>query len=127
QNFQGVRADVQYGNSFANDFRTVNGSIAFGTKFADGRGNLLVAVGYTYNPSLCGCARQFFKYQTPSSYIGQGTFVPSANNQPNPGVVKALFEGYGITSPINISSPLGFNNDGTLFTETGAQNYKGPL
>lgn len=126
-NFQGVRADVQYGNSFQNEFRNVNASMAFGTKFAQGRGSLLVAVGYTYNPSLCGCDRSFFKYQTPSSYIGPGTFVPSANNLPNAGVVTGVFQGYGINSPINISSPLGFNNDGTLFTETGAQNYKGPL
>ncbi|MGH8170485.1 MAG: TonB-dependent receptor plug domain-containing protein, partial [Steroidobacteraceae bacterium] len=125
--FEGVRADVQYGNSFSEDFRNVNASIAFGTKFDHGRGDLLVAVGYTYNPSLCGCARGFFKYQTPSSYIGQGTFVPSANNQPNAAVVRGLFAGYGIASPINISSPLGFNNDETLFTETGAQNYRGPL
>ncbi|HEV7135548.1 MAG TPA: TonB-dependent receptor [Steroidobacteraceae bacterium] len=127
QSFEGVRADVQYGNSFSEDFRNVNASIAMGTKFDHDRGNLLVAVGYTYNPSLCGCDRGFFKYQTPSSYIGQGTFVPSANNLPNASVVRGLFAGYGIASPINISSPLGFNNDGTLFTETGAQNYRGPI
>src|SRR6185437_6642646 len=39
-NFEGVRADVQYGNSFSEDFRNVNASIAFGTKFGHDRGDV---------------------------------------------------------------------------------------
>lgn len=126
RHFQGVRADVQYGNSFPNDYRNVDASVAFGTKFDHDRGNVLVALGYTYNAPLCGCKRGFYANQVPSSFIGQGTYVPSANNLPNPAVVGGLFQGYGVTTPISNSTPLGFNNDGTLFTETGAQNYKGP-
>ena len=124
--FQGVRADVQYGNSFQNDYRTVDASVAFGTQFDHDRGHVLVAIGYTYNPPLCGCKRNFYDQQVPSSYIGQGTYVPSANNLANPAVVNGLFQGYGVATPVSNSAPLGFNNDGTLFTETGAQNYRGP-
>lgn len=127
QNFQGVRADVQYGNSLKEDYRTVDASVAFGTRFDDDRGNVLVAVGYTYNPPLCGCKRSFYDNKVPSSYIGQGTYVPSGNNLPSSSVLNSLFQGYGVTSPISNSVPLGFNNDGTLFTETGAANYRGPI
>ncbi len=124
---QGIRADLQYGNSYLNDYRQVQGSVAFGTQFDHHRGNLIVAIGYTYNAGLCGCKRSFFNDQVPSSYIGQGTFVPSANNLPSQSAVSALFSGYGVTSPVGNTVPLGFNNDGTLFTENGAQNYKGPI
>jgi iron complex outermembrane recepter protein len=124
--FEGVRADVQYGNSFESDYQTVTSSLDLGSGFANGRGHVLVSMAYTSMPDLTGAQRSYFINEIPSSYIGQGTYVPSANNLPNPAVVSGVFAGYGITQAISPSSPLGFNNDGTLFTETGALNYKGP-
>lgn len=126
KDFNGVRADVQYGNSFKSDYQTVTASLDIGSGFDQGRGHVLVSMAYTSLPDLPGSDRVYFLHQIPSSYIGQGTYVPSANNLPNPAVVSAIFAGYGITQPISPSSPLGFNSDGTLFTETGALNYKGP-
>jgi iron complex outermembrane recepter protein len=126
QNLQGVKIDAQYGNSFLEDYRTADSSVAFGSQFGDGKGHVLVALGYTYNQGLSGARRSFFEYQTPSSYIGQDTFVPSANNLPNKAVLSGLFAGYGITKPVSNTANLGFNDDGTLFTQNGALNYKGP-
>lgn len=126
QNLQGVKVDAQYGNSFLQDYRTLDSSIAAGSAFADGKGHVLVAFGYTYNQALSGAKRSFFEYQTPSSFIGQDTFVPSANNLPNSAVLKSLFSGYGVTKTVSTSAALGFNDDGTLFTQNGALNYKGP-
>jgi iron complex outermembrane recepter protein len=124
--FSGVRADVQYGNSVESDYQTVTASLDMGTAFANDRGHVLVSAAYTSMPDLPGYRRSYFTNEIPSSYIGQGTYVPSATNLPNPATVAGVFAGYGITQPISPSSPLGFNNDGTLFTETGALNYKGP-
>src|SRR5262249_25004646 len=41
-------------------------------------------------------------------------------------VEQAIFTNYGITSARNPLLNLGFNNDGSLYVQTGAVNYKGP-
>jgi iron complex outermembrane receptor protein len=125
-NFEGMTTDLQYGNSMRSDYGQFSGSTAFGTKFADDRGHALLSLGYTYRQSLSGSQRGFFNLVTPSSFIGQGTFVPSPANLPNPAAVNALFSGYGVATPVSNTLNLGFNDDGTLFTQTGAKNYKGP-
>ena len=52
--------------------------------------------------------------------------MPAATNLPNQATVNTLFTGYGATAPVSNTLNLGFNDDGTLFTQTGARNYKGP-
>ena len=54
-----------------------------------------------------------------------GDVVPAATNLPNAGL-NGLFAGYGATAPVSDTINLGFNDDGTLFTQTGAINYRGP-
>jgi outer membrane receptor protein involved in Fe transport len=124
--FEGITADVQYGNSERGDYEQVTASSAFGTSFADGRGNALIAAGYATREGLSGAKREFFEFVTPSSFIGQGTFVPSATNLPNQTAVNALFASYGAVTPVSNTLNLGFNDNGTLFTQTGAKNYQGP-
>ncbi len=52
---------------------------------------------------------------------------PVPANAPSAAAVTALFNSYGIAGARNpLGSNLGFNNDGTLFTQTGALNYRGP-
>jgi len=124
--FDGVRGDIQMGDSFRGDYNKFNASLALGTKFGDDRGRLMVAFNYGHRDPLSGAKRSFFANKVPSSYIGTGTFVPDALNLPNQAALNALFLGYGFAGPINPTINLGFNNDGTLFTQTGAINYKGP-
>lgn len=124
--FEGITADVQYGNSERGDYEQVTASSAFGTSFADGKGNALISAGYSTREGLSGAKREFFEFVTPSSFIGQGTFVPSATNLPNQAAVNALFASYGAVTPVSNTLNLGFNDNGTLFTQTGAKNYQGP-
>jgi iron complex outermembrane recepter protein len=124
--FEGVSFDAQYGNSEHGDLGQSKASLAFGTSFADGRGHALLSLGYSHRQGLTGDKRDFFTFVTPSSFIGQSTFVPSATNLPNQAVVNTLFTGYGATTPVANTLNLGFNDDGSLFTQTGAKNYKGP-
>src|SRR6185436_11091109 len=50
-----------------------------GASFADGGGHALLSAGYTDRGNLLGKDRMpFFDLLTPSSFIGQGTFVPAA-------------------------------------------------
>ncbi|MET0535668.1 MAG: TonB-dependent receptor, partial [Steroidobacter sp.] len=124
--FEGIRTDVQYGNSERGDYQQITSSAAFGTSFADSRGQALLSVGYSTRQGLNGDKRDFFDLVTPSSFIGQGTFVPAATNLPNQAVVNNLFASYGVTGAVGNTLNLGFNDDGTLFSQTGARNYRGP-
>jgi outer membrane receptor protein involved in Fe transport len=127
RSFDGIRLDLQDSRSQKGDAGKFDASVAFGTGFADDRGHMVTAFSYTKQDPLLSSARSFFLDKVPSSFIGTGTFVPSATNAPSATVLTTLFNGYGITGSINpLASNLGFNNDGTLFTQTGARNYKGP-
>ena len=127
RDFEGVRADIRYGNSTQNDYGQTTGSLMMGGDFGDGRGNGFIALSATDRDYLWGGDRfKFFQYGVPSSYIGQGTFVTDATNLPDQTVVDDLFTGYGIAAgnlpPRN--DRFGFNDDGTLFSQNfGAQNY----
>jgi iron complex outermembrane recepter protein len=125
--FEGLKADAQYNISSRGDAAKMNASLAYGAKFADGRGNLLAAISYADQDPLQGSKRKFFFDKVPSGFIGYGAFVPSATNAPTGAAVTALFNSYGVAGTRNpLGSNLGFNNDGTLFTQTGALNYRGP-
>jgi iron complex outermembrane recepter protein len=126
KNFEGLVTDLQYGNSMKEDYGQFAGSTAFGTKFAADQGHALLSLGYTHRQALYGSERGFFDYVTPSSFIGQGTFVPSPTNLPSQATVNTLFAGYGVATPVANTLNLGFNDNGTLFTQTGARNYLGP-
>ncbi|MGN8001291.1 TonB-dependent receptor domain-containing protein [Sphingomonas sp. 22176] len=125
RSLEGVRVDLQNGISERGDSYRFNGSVAFGSNFADNRGHVVAAFSYAKTDPVNGSSRSFFNDKTPSSFIGTGTFVPSATNAPSVAAVNGVFAGYGNTSTINPLLNLGFNNDGTLFVQTGAVNYRG--
>ncbi|MPT48813.1 MAG: TonB-dependent receptor [Sphingobium sp.] len=124
--FDGIKADVQLGNATRGDLRRFNGSLAFGSSFAEDRGHLMVALSYADRQGLLGSQRSFFDKVTPSSFIGQGTYVPQATNLPSQSVLNAIFANYGVNTPVNPTFNLGFNDNGSLFVQTGAVNYQGP-
>lgn len=123
--FDGVKIDVLNSLSEKGDAWKLNASAAFGTSFSDGRGHVVAAFSYAKQDAVEGSTRAFFNDKTPSSFIGTGTFVPSATNAPSAAVLTALFNGYGVAGARNPLVNYGFNNDGTLFVQNGAQNYKG--
>lgn len=124
--FDGVKADIQYGNSSRSDVEKMSASLSLGSAFAGDRGRVLLSLGYTDREGMYGTERSFFEFVTPSSFIGQSTFVPAATNLPNAAAVNTLFASYGVAGTVSNTLNLGFNDDGTLFTQTGARNYKGP-
>lgn len=129
RNFEGVRADLQYGDTSEGDYAQTTASVMAGGDYADGRGYGYLALSRTNRERLPGRNRfDFYQYGVPSSYIGYGTFVPDATNLPDQTVVDNLFTSYGIAAadlpPRN--DRFGFNDDGTLFSQNfGAQNYQG--
>ena len=123
---EGFKIDLMNNISERGDAYRFNGSLAFGSTFAEDRGHVTAAFSYAKQNPINGSSRDFFYDKTPSSFIGSGTFVPSATNSPNAAVEQAVFAGYGVTSTVNPLLNLGFNNDRSLFVQTGAVNYKGP-
>jgi len=126
RSLEGFRADIMNTISERGDAYRFNGSLAFGTNFADDRGHVIAAFSYSKQDPVNGSKREFFHDKTPSSYLGTGTFVPSATNAPSAAVVNSIFAGYGVTSTINPLLNLGFNNNGSLFVQTGAVHWLGP-
>jgi outer membrane receptor protein involved in Fe transport len=122
---KGVVFDVQYGNSQKNDARKVSPSLTAGTEFGDGKGFSLFSVSMDERESLPGRARPFFALGVPSSYIGTSTYLPAANNLPTQAAVNSVFSKYGVTATVPRTNNLGFNDNGTLFSQTGAVNYLG--
>jgi iron complex outermembrane recepter protein len=89
--FEGVRVDLQYGNSFEGDYQQVAAALVLGAAFHEERGHVLLSLGYTDRDGLRGSKRSFFNLVTPSSFIGTGTFVPAATNLPTQAAVNTLF------------------------------------
>ncbi len=125
--FEGLTLDVQYGNTEKSDHATSGASIVAGGKFADGRGHNVLSIGTDYRSRLEGMKRPFFALGVPSGFIGTSTYVPSASNLPTQAAIDSVFAKYGVTSTVPRTNNLGFNDNGTLFSQTGATNYLGPV
>lgn len=126
RSLEGFKVDLMDTISQRGDGHKFNGSLSFGSNFSEDRGHVIAAFSYAHQDPVNGSSRSFFNDKTPSSYIGTGTFVPSATNAPNAATEQAIFAKYGVTATINPLLSLGFNNDGSLFTQNGAINYLGP-
>ena len=87
---------------------------------------MIAAASYAKQDPVNGSARPFFTDKTPSSFIGTGTYVPSATNAPSAAVEQGVFAKYGVTGTRNPLLNLGFNDNNSLFVQTGAVNYQGP-
>lgn len=122
----GVKIDLMNSISERGDGFKFNGSLVLGTHFKDDRGHVIAAFSYASQDPVNGSARDFFHDKTPSSFLGTGTFVPSATNAPTAAAEQSVFSRYGVTSPFNPLLNLGFNNDASLYVQTGAVNYRGP-
>ncbi len=127
RSLDGIKVDLLNSISERGDAWKLNGSLALGTSFADDRGHVVAAFAYSKQKPLAGSQRDsFFHARIPSSFIGTGTYVPSATNLPNAAVIQSVFTQYGITGTRSATANLGFNNDNTLFVQNGAVNYRGP-
>ena len=123
--FEGVETSVEYGDTTDGVADFVDVGVLGGATSNDGRARALLAMSYTDRSALRGEDRDFFSFAIPSSFIGQGVYR-SGGNAPDQAAVDALFQGYGAAGTPS-TDRLGFNDDGSLFTQFGgALNYQGP-
>jgi outer membrane receptor protein involved in Fe transport len=101
-------------------------SIGAGTRFADGRGHIIVGASYTDRDSVYINNRAFFRESRGvSGTIPFGLFTPGAN-QASQAAINAAFAAYGVApGSVRPTSSIGVNSDGTLFSNgTGVFNYR---
>jgi outer membrane receptor protein involved in Fe transport len=124
---EGVQVDVRSGISDRGDANTTDVGITAGFAIDEGRGNVLLSAGYTDRDVLFGKDRDFYQLGVLSSFIANGTYVPSPTNLPTQAAVNGVFAGYGVAPGTVLNSrSLGVNDNGSLFGQIGVVNYQGP-
>lgn len=115
QDFEGITANAQYGQTNRNDGSDTSGNVTVGGNFLDGKGNIAVTFTYDKQERVSSGDRDitstdvtqfpgnFIGYGTFSSFAPQGRFQYTANSRTalseiNPDTGNAAALGYGIRS-----------------------------
>lgn len=133
--FQGLQLSGQYNITEIGDGREKVFDALMGTNFADGRGNIVVALDYLDRGAAYFRDRPFYRDAFPigaapwgSNLLPQGNFVPDPANLPSQAALNAVFGARGFApGSVAPGAVLGFNPDGTVFGQAGAIGYTGPL
>lgn len=133
--FQGVQLSGQYNVTELGDGQEKVFDALMGTNFADGRGNIVLALDYLDRGAAFFNNRPFYQNAFPigaapwgTNLLPQGNFVPDPANLPSQAALNAVFGSRGIPAgAVAPGSVLGFNPNGTVFGQAGAIGYTGPL
>lgn len=123
RNFEGLRFDVQYGETSRSDGQSVDMGLLLGNKFADGRGSSLISLSFLERKAAYRDSRAFFDNTGDTNAPPQGRYTPSANNLPSAAALQTLFAGYGSASPTPTQA-LSINRDNTLFSTAPGRNLR---
>ena len=118
--FEGVRLDVQYGESDRNDADINSVNLTIGGALGDDRGHAVLSFDYSHRSPIFNAARPFSAISGFSGASPLGSTIFDAQNLPTTAVVNGF-----ITGAVNANT-FGFNNNGTLFTYQSARDYVSP-
>lgn len=134
--FEGLDLRATYSNTVsemdAREFQ-VNGLL--GGNFADGRGNIAIAVEYSERQGLIKAQRPFSDQATSTTgTFPTGRYTQSAANPLSQAAINTLFASYGVAAAQTPTGGLlGFNSDGSLFgigtfnSPVDVSNFRYPL
>lgn len=135
KNFTGVEVKSNYGVSDYGDGQQFKIGAIGGLKFNEDRGSVMLGFEYTNRGRAYQNVRPFYLTRTPTqagtSTLPQGNVLFGANT-PTVAAVNGVFARYGIANAVGTTGrytgQLGFNQDGTLFTNLFRQvlNYRDP-
>jgi iron complex outermembrane recepter protein len=108
-------------------------SLNAGGTFADGKGHAMIALDYTERDAIPGSAIPFFVFGGQSTNTPYGFYSPTTSptgfgaDPPSQAAINAYFGQYGAAAgTVGNTTPLGFNNNGTLFSSRSPfTNYTG--
>jgi len=127
--FNGAKFNLNYGVSGEGDGDKKDMSVLFGSESDDGGTRAILALGQSVRERVRGWDRSWSLNAIKSSFIGQGVFRDNAVNPVDVASINNLFTDYGTSGDIVSGDRLGFNDDGSLFTQGFSNeflNYKGP-
>jgi outer membrane receptor protein involved in Fe transport len=126
RHFDGLQLDAQVGNNFEGQRLAADASLAGGFSGFGDRLTGLFTTSYTKRDRIRGKELPFYQSGLLSSFLGQGTFAPSATNLPSQAAVNAQFANF-TPGTVRNTAALGFNSNGSLFAQNPGLNYLGPL
>jgi outer membrane receptor protein involved in Fe transport len=131
--FEGIESEVSYGQTAENDGKEYTISVAGGTSFGEGRGHAMLGVSYSDREEVFQGDRKFSQVALGydegsgefqplgSPTIPQGRYDAVSSNLPTQAAMDAIFGAGNVGAGAN----LGFNPDGTVFSEVGPFNFTG--
>lgn len=135
RDFQGLQVDTQYGITDVGDNQEFRASILTGTKFGDGRGNVVFAAEYYNRKAAYDKNRSFYTngYKDPTiggNFIGFIFGENDWNQLFNPANSATVQTVTGRPCPYSTTNPNGscvfnaakFNADGTIWNPNGANS-----
>lgn len=127
RSIEGIEIAGQYGISDEGDAADRKISIAGGTKFADGRGNVMFSAEYAKRDLIYVSERPWTFGFPRDSVLPDGFVTFAANNQPTQAALNSVFAQYGVPGgAVRPGNNIGFNLDGSLFsTGLSVRNYRG--
>jgi iron complex outermembrane recepter protein len=120
QNFEGVEANATYGQSGESDAGRQNYDLTIGSNVADGRGNVVLSLGYTKVDELRQDARRIGRFSlssTTGAIQGSGTTTPVVINNLVPGQINPAT---GTIDPVFNT----FNFQPDNYYQTGLDRYQ---
>ncbi|HWL46760.1 MAG TPA: TonB-dependent receptor plug domain-containing protein, partial [Sphingomonadaceae bacterium] len=131
QNFNGLELNLRKGISEEGDYDTFNVSALLGSEFADNRGRAMLAVDYAKRGIVYLGDRDFYRRaaqlgqgQNAYAFLGTGYYAPTPPNLPDGALVGALA---GAPGAVPGTTAIGFNADGSIFTQSPIHGYTGGL
>ena len=127
KDFKGLEFSAITGITERSDGGNQSLSLTGGTRFADDRGSAYLSVGYSHRDAVEYTARDFLSGVALSQNLPSSLVNVVGTNLPSQAVVNSVFTQYGVAAgAVSRSAVLSANRDGTLFTQVGAINYRGP-
>lgn len=120
RDFEGVEIGASYGKSGESDAGRQNYDVTMGSSLADGRGNVVLSLGYTKVDELRQDARDIGKFSlssTNGAIQGSGTTTPVAINNLVPGQINPA-----TGSIVPVFNTFNFQPDN--FYQTGLDRYQ---
>lgn len=125
--FDGIQIDGQIGDSFRGDYLTSDIAVSGGFNGVQDRLSVVFSGSYTHRDELVARQRSFYDLGFLSGFTGPGLYLPGGN-APTQAATDAYFATQGVAAgAVPRSGSLGFNDNGSLFAQTGPVNYQGPL
>jgi outer membrane receptor protein involved in Fe transport len=127
RNFEGVQIDATYGQTAESDGMTMSGTLTLGGNLADGRGNMVMTLGYDEREEVLAGSRDFSRVSRGaqlqplgSTTIPEGSYLATLANLPSQAAFNTQF-GPGVPN----TGSIAFNSPTSIFSMNPVRGFTG--